>query len=171
MRIIFVASALWAAVLVGGAGIVGGGCKSSDGVSRKDAGQALDAPVSSGGASSVGGSSGSGGSGGSTLMGGSGGVGTTGGAGGSGGAGGAMAADEACRAALGAICDRFRTCAGRAADDPTILSRPCDDIAAACPDFFFNEASTRTVAGIAGSVAELAALSCTDLDLGLRPTS
>jgi hypothetical protein len=94
-----------------------------------------------------------------------------GGSGGSGGSGGAVADDEVCRAALGAICDRFATCAGSAAADPTTLARPCDNIAAACPDFFFNEASTRTVAGVTASVAELAALSCFDIDLGLRPAS
>ncbi len=88
-----------------------------------------------------------------------------------GGAGGAAtAADEVCRSVLGALCDRTAICSGDTSGDPANRASPCDDVGAACPDYFFNPSSTRTVAAVSDCLAEVMALSCTDLGLALRPS-
>jgi hypothetical protein len=74
-------------------------------------------------------------------------------------------ADQLCRAAIQARCDRLATCAGTpesAAD--------CAAIAVTCPDYFFNQASTRTIAAVTSCLAELQQEPCTDLDLELYPS-
>jgi len=131
-----------------------------------------------GGGGAAAGVAGSGGVGGAGVAGG-GGDGRVGGSGGAdagltdaatGGAGGAATmAAEVCRAVLDALCDRVATCSGIASPAPANRAPPCDDLAAACPDYFFNASSTRTVASIAGCLADVQKLSCTDLDLSVRP--
>ena len=130
-----------------------------------------------GGASGSGGTSGAGGltatgggpsAGGALGTGGSGSADARGNDSASGGTGGALTADDVCRAALGAICDRFAACGSSPSDDPSTYAPPCNDVAAACPDYFFNETSTRTLAAVGGCLDELKGLSCTDLDLIVR---
>jgi hypothetical protein len=149
----------------------------------------LLAACSSSGKPGSGSSGGSGGVGHSGGAGGSGGIGgrgradagltdaASGGAGGtssldgtSGGAGGAStAADDVCRSVLGALCDRAAICSGDTSGDPANRGPFCNDVAAICPDYFFNPSSTRTVAAVSGCLTDVMALSCTDLDLSLRP--
>jgi hypothetical protein len=146
-------------------GCAGSGSKAQTGGTTGSAGGfAAGGTTATGGGTPTGGVVGSSGAGGGDARP------ADGASGGSGGAGGTMTADEACRAVLGVLCDRFAACTGNAAADPATLSPPCDDVPAACPDYLFNEASTRTVAAITGCLADLGGLSCTDLDLTLRPS-
>jgi hypothetical protein len=75
-------------------------------------------------------------------------------------------AEQVCRAAIHAWCDRGAVCSGGV---PGTAS-DCTAGAAACPDYFFNSSSTRTVAGITGCLDELARQPCSDRDLGLFPS-
>ncbi len=148
-----------------GRGAGGAGGASGDGGMPATGGKSsADSALGAGGAGGAGGADAR------TTDGASDGAGGAGGVGGAGGTGGGLTADEVCRAALGALCDRYAACAGSPPVDPSTLSPPCNDTAAACPDYFFNGTSTRTLASVAGCLGELEGLSCTDIDLGVRPS-
>jgi len=74
-------------------------------------------------------------------------------------------ADDLCRTAIFARCQRLAACGGGVSPDGS-----CTAASAACPDYLFNQASTRTVAGIAACLDELGQQPCSDIDLGVLPS-
>ena len=149
------------------------GCSSTDKPGHRDGSTTTGGSRSSGGASTGGG--GSGGVVDSTSTGGSGGAPPTDGGADQGAdvsadlaasdGDASMTAEQACRAAIEALCQRGAACGG----DPDNW-QDCARVSAACPESFFNQASTRTVAGIVACLDELAQQPCTDSELGLFPS-
>ena len=76
---------------------------------------------------------------------------------------GSLSAMEVCRAAIRVQCERMAVCQGNPIDDCVRFANPC-------PDYYFNQDSNRTVAGIAACVGPLGARTCSDLALGLFPS-
>jgi hypothetical protein len=74
-----------------------------------------------------------------------------------------MTGTEACQAAIKAQAVRYSVCQGYAIQ--TVVR-----FASLCPDYYFNADSNRTVASVAACLDQLAARSCTDLDLKLFPS-
>jgi hypothetical protein len=75
-----------------------------------------------------------------------------------------LSPDEACRAAIEVQCRRLVTC--RTGGDPD--SCIAESRGYACPDYYFNADTERTVANITACLADLANLPCTDVILGAR---
>jgi len=74
-------------------------------------------------------------------------------------------AETACRAAILARCHRIAICDG----DPNDVNT-CTAISVLCPEYFFNSASTRTVAGVTACLEQIGQPSCTELRLNLFPS-
>ena len=85
---------------------------------------------------------------------------------GTGGAGGSVALDPTavCDAAVRAQAERMALCLGSDPVDSLML------IAVACPEYYFNSDSNRTVETVAACLLALAARTCTDVTLSLMPT-
>ena len=75
-----------------------------------------------------------------------------------------MTATEVCQAAIQTQCDRVVVC------DGALATTNCIGFANPCPEYYFNSASNRTVAGIAACLPALAARTCTDIALDLYPS-
>jgi hypothetical protein len=78
------------------------------------------------------------------------------------GAGDALDANSTCREAIATQCRRQLACRG--ANMAT-----CIQIADRCPSYYFNPTSNRTVADIQACLPALAAMTCTDISMGLTP--
>jgi len=76
-------------------------------------------------------------------------------------------ADQACREAVRIWCEREATCRF---GDPSNSKGCIEVMAIACPESFFNQASTRTVAGITACLDQLRHLSCTEVYYQLLPS-
>jgi hypothetical protein len=74
----------------------------------------------------------------------------------------AMTPLQTCRAAITALAERRALCRGTAVQGLI-------GAANACPDYYFNADSNRTVANVAACLGTLAALTCTDIALNLVP--
>ena len=74
----------------------------------------------------------------------------------------AMTPLEACRAAITALAERRALCNGTPVQD---YLGP----ASACPDYYFNADSNRTVPNVTACISTLSALTCTDIALNLAP--
>lgn len=124
-----------------------GGTKSTAGSSAQPAGSAGTAPLGDGGAIGSGGTSGSSSEGGSTD------------AGEGGDTGGAFTADEVCREAVKAYCQRLDECSRG--------SSSCFARAELCPSYYFGQGSSMTPEGVKACIGELASWSCVDIQTNI----
>ena len=74
----------------------------------------------------------------------------------------AMTPLEVCRAAIMAQAQRRSVCLG-------ISVQNYIEVANACPDYYFNPDTNRTVANVASCLSTLSGLTCTDITLNLLP--
>jgi hypothetical protein len=68
-------------------------------------------------------------------------------------------ATQVCRAAITALVERTKACLGYDVDTKPYLD--------ACPDYYFNSDSNRTVAAVAACISELTTRPCSELDLNM----
>jgi hypothetical protein len=71
-------------------------------------------------------------------------------------------ANRVCRAAITAMSQRAKKCLGYDVDDAPHLD--------ACPDYYFNADSNRSVTEVAACIQDLANRPCSDLDLNITPS-
>ena len=78
-------------------------------------------------------------------------------------AGSSTPADQACRAAIHAECQRLVACEYNSTSD-------CEAVAATCPDFLFGPDSNATIQEVTACFAQFATVTCTDFDLEAYPS-
>ncbi len=71
-------------------------------------------------------------------------------------------AASVCREAIETQCRRHLACYGYATET-------CTSVAALCPDYYFNDSSNRTVAGVQACLPALAQMTCTDVAMLITP--
>jgi hypothetical protein len=71
---------------------------------------------------------------------------------------------SSCVTYITAFCEKSTSC------NPSIKKEACQQSAELCPEYFFSEGSTRTIASMLECAAEFAKISCTDWNAGLRPS-
>jgi hypothetical protein len=74
--------------------------------------------------------------------------------------------EEICRTAIAVQCQRRITCEPMGSPS---LAMCVSNNAGSCPDYYFNDASRRTPAGIAACLDALSRVACTDVAIGLQP--
>jgi hypothetical protein len=71
----------------------------------------------------------------------------------------AMTAEQVCRDAIIAQCERIATCAGVSSDGCAVLAEHC-------PGYYFSPTSLRTIENVSACIPKIRAASCTDIMLG-----